>query len=280
MRWLLLWLLAAAEHCPVYLCAEEEAMDCLQVNSTHVVLSPCPNDLLCPAFSMYHPESLTCQSSAGYEAPKQKPCKGMKSEGDLCTTHGECGEWLYCAVQRDLTHRCAPVLKVGKQCQENHMCRAGAMCHNGLCQEYFTVPAGEAASSKLACQSARIADGICLPLAESIAPIPVQCSDDSDCQATDGSFSECMCGRNAQRQKFCALHPSDAPVKLFLETVHNEFMDTTGLVMMEMVHYPILQQPEDCFFEAAQEFIELKAMQELSARCASVLLTASFLLVS
>ena len=280
MLWLLLWLLAAADDCPIYLCGEEEAMNCLQVNSTHIVLSPCPNDLLCPAFSMYHPEPLVCQSTDQNQTLKQKTCKGAKEEGDLCTTHGECGEWLYCAVQRDLTNRCAPVLKVGKQCQENHMCRGGAMCHNGMCQEYFTVPAGEAAASRIACQSAHISDGICLPIAESITPIPVQCSDKSDCQATDGSFSECICGRNAHRQKFCALHPSDMPVKLYLEAVHNEFMDSTGLVMLEMVHYPILQEPEDCFLEVAQEFLELKSMQELSTRCFSVLLSASLLLVS
>lgn len=280
MLWLLLLVLAAGDDCPVYLCGEEETMRCLEANSTHVVLSPCPNDLTCPAFSMYHPESRVCQAKNEESTGKTQACKGFKDEGDLCTTHGECGEWLYCAIQRDLTHRCSPVIKVGKKCEENHMCRAGAMCHNGLCQEYFTVPAGESASSRIACQSALIADGVCLPLAESIAPIPVQCKDKSDCQATDGSFSECVCARNSYKQKFCALHPSDPPVKLYLEAVHNEFLDSTGLVMLEMIHYPLFQEPEDCFLSTAEEFIELTRMQELSARCSSLLLVASFLLVS
>jgi hypothetical protein len=140
---------------------------------------------------------------------------------------------------------------------------------------YFSVAEGLPSDSKVACESAIVSQGICQPASKSLSTLPVRCTSDKDCRATDGTLSQCYCAGASLNLAFCSLHYSDYPVKEYLAAVHDGAQEKSSALLLKVVHFAQLQVEETCARDYLTELKDFKNQLEWSQLCSGV--TYSFL---
>jgi hypothetical protein len=140
---------------------------------------------------------------------------------------------------------------------------------------YFSVAEGLPSDSKVACESAIVGQGICQPASKSVSALPVRCTSDDDCKATDGALSQCYCAGTSLNLAFCSLHYSDYPVKEYLAAVHDGAKEKSAALLLKVVHFAHLQVGDTCARDYLTELKDLKNQLEWAVLCSGT--TYSFI---
>ena len=280
-----LCLLAVAMSCPVFTCSETESMDCVQTTDTGFVNSPCPANYTCPVQSYFSMAPVSCVSEPVEGSPQdladdEQMCAVYMEEGDRCEASEHCGQALYCGTNAEGLDVCMAVKKLGDPCEDFAECREGSVCNQKVCIELFSLAEGQAADTKTACQSARIAEGKCAAESLTVGERPKACATDEDCASSIGLPGRCECGANPQGQGYCALHESDEPVKEYLAAVRDVDLEESNYRMLKMVYYPLIKGTKDCWDDVVKEVVTKEFAEEVAEECSAWLLALSLLLSS
>ena len=130
----------------------------------HTNYGKCPDDLFCtdrentetycekyyvpPGMEVKYQDDCTTEKMNKY-----KMCTG-KGKGAICHGDAECGVGLECHASHS-TRMCEELHPVGDACNASERCAPYALCVNGQCEIYFSLPAGAPNPQYLddACQS-------------------------------------------------------------------------------------------------------------------------------
>jgi hypothetical protein len=266
---------AAAVTCPSVICGVSPNATCVQTTASSLLLSPCPDHSTCPAFSPYALNSTACVAERTH-APEPRQCLRYYEEQQLCDLNRPCDKGNYCH-QPD--NRCKKRQRLGYACTDLWECEAGAVCNKGLCVEYFSVLDGGLSDSRIACMSAIVKRGICAPEVKSKTALPISCTTDDDCQATDQSFGTCNCAFSNQTTGYCSLHPSDEPVKKVLIALHDGKVELASYLHKRLATFPRAEMAEECVRHHDESLKSMETLKEWSGRCWSVALQVASLLV-
>ena len=274
LEWLL-WTAVAALTCPSVMCSSTPSADCVQNTTSSLLLSPCPDHFTCPEFSAYALNSTTCVPAKTH-TPAPRQCLRYYEEQQLCDLNRPCNSDHYCH-QPD--NRCQKRQKLGSACTDLWECEAGAVCNKGLCVRHFSVQAGSLSDSRLACMSAVVKRGLCAAEVKSKAAVPIACTRDDDCQATDQSFGTCNCAFSNQATGYCSLHPSDEPVKRVLVALHDGKVELAAYLHKRLATFPRAEMAEECVRRHDAGLKAVEVLKDWSARCLGLALQVAGSLV-
>lgn len=210
---------------------------------------------LCPE---YHRQDSNCTLEA--------PCfRGLFCNFTFTETIGECLE------RRQIT------------CENTDECIEGKVCNDNKCVKQYSLDAGESATTRIACKSAIVKDGICQKFEETDGKFPKKCQNNGDCASVDDAENDfvktdgvCIC--IGEFGNYCQLHRSDQLVKDFLvasiEDRIGEFMWLSERISM----YPLYELDyADKTFEGFEYFNNVTEIKE-NAECSGFWIASSTLL--
>jgi len=235
-------------------------------NGTYT-LGGCTGDLHCPNFSLNNPTEQTCIAENDPVQDKLQ-CKSYKKKNEACSSSEPCHQDYYCKTTNS-TSVCAKRASKGDDCNTLDQCEIGHICNQNVCVKYFKVADGEAADSKLACKSAIVKDGVCQPASESVGDLPIKCSKNTDCTATDGTIGQCVCVPNKKGSSYCKLHLSDSIVKEALAASNDGFVEHAAYLLAKSMNYPIPKKAADCYFDEANELVDYTRVKKWDSKCTS-----------
>ena len=239
--------LIKSEQCRKFECeVSKENGECARVfqnDSTSVAISPCSNSsnicLLTSDINSGTFSSFSCIDPIVISSPWKYPGESCQSnsechsgncsnaicvgklENQSCThqPNSFCDVGLYC-----IEMTCQKQKSIGQFCLRDFECVNNAFCYtvNYTCVPYLALQPGEksvTATDSIAfeCASLYSSNGYC-----AYAPMSLNdysktpCNSDLDCQLTDGLFSKCACGYNAEGNKYCVPAQGDPVYSVLL----------------------------------------------------------------
>ena len=264
----------AALVCPKYQCLRTVSSSCVAQTLDGWSISECPAGSECK-FSFASMNTSSCQIEVENEFEVEPTCyAGYVLANQPCNSSDYCVLGHFCDA---VSLTCKPRARLGSVCSQSNECEANAVCNQGLCVAHFSVPAGGASSSSVACASGIVLNETCQAAQLTNGTFPKTCSRDGDCLALDGlTAGVCQCGANLQGLAYCSAHRSDKLSLKQLASAHNGNYDeiryhTYKLLNFHVVMGEIVRQPvEDCLDEALdiEAFEDLKELFELcSSSC-------------
>lgn len=270
-------MLGMAWACLKYECSEAESMQCIEETQEGYLNHECPQNYTCPVVDFDSVAPTSCVQKTA-EVTEEPVCIKYMEEGEPCGDGQFCGWTLYCGRNSVAEPVCLPVKRLGHQCSSLAECREGTVCNAGRCIQMFSLGEGEAASTKVACKSARIKDGICLPESLTVGERPKPCTVDSDCTSSLGLPGTCVCAANKAGQAFCALHESDEPVLKYLKAARNGDVEEAAARVQKAVYYPLIKGTEDCWEDIIAEVVDYEEKDDIYEHCSAVFLLLSSVL--
>lgn len=252
---------ARASNCPAVLCGHERTQTCggYPVHPSELIIQQCPEaDFTCqmPDFTQ-SPSDLLCLPFNGNQYDLWNPYQAVvgneyaefdwrdigevcDGKGSLCGKTGFCGEDGRCKRRKDEKETCFP----GE-------CRFGLICAMQVCVHVGSLPIGNVSDTQWACKGFTLDKDLqtCSRPPQSKGKLPIKCLTDADCVSTDGTFSECVCGLNAQGQRYCNLHRGDEIMQNYLRADAERDIKKLKWAYFEALFYPLLQDNPNCVDE-------------------------------
>lgn len=251
------------QKCPVFSKEILDANQCLQVNSTNIVFSSCPDGKYCN-WNVTNPQNTWCEDESKVSTLK---CPKYVRQDEECSEKIHCKSGLYCVYENETsaTGWCEERKLV--KCTHLHECDLGSVCNQGNCIAQLSLPQGSTAETRLACESGLIRNGTCQASLESTGGVlPKACNSSDDCVGSDNATStKCVCVPN--KGSFCQLHPSDSLIKSFLQASFEDRQGEARWLFKRIFNYPIYEfenEYEDYIKKAVdyQNYIQIKEMKE------------------
>jgi len=226
------------EKCKKFVCTEDLSYEtCLNLQDDTIFMKKCNRDSeeICPIMKKSQGE-LKCEPRSDFKNQRSFPggkcyldaeciygscennfCKG-KNLGDACDGHNQCPYKSSCKLNQDTNSKvCTPLSQEGGSCTDDFDCMNNLGCHMGKCINYLSLPLGTKIDNSIRnvfslCDSGFAYKGVCDSLKNKYEG-PTKCDSDnqSGCFYTNNNGEEieikelCLCGKNTQGIRFCAL---------------------------------------------------------------------------
>ena len=228
------------EKCKKFVCSDDLSDGtCISFNQQEetINIKKCLNESeeICPIMKRAQGE-LKCEHKLNFKMPKSFPggkcvsdsdciygtcennfCKG-RNLGETCEGHNQCPYKSSCKLNQDTnTKICTALSQDGELCSDDFDCLNNLGCHKGICLKYLSLPLGTQLDTSIRnvfplCESGFAYNGVCESL-KSKEEGPSKCDLDNDvqCKYFNSNGEEikskdlCLCGKNPQGFRFCAL---------------------------------------------------------------------------
>ena len=240
------YILAYSSACILYTCTSSYHDYCLNILYNTAIYSKCYPGYYCPDFSIEFSHITYC-TPLDTDKPNTLTCPTYLTEGMKCTPSKYCKPGLYCKILDKQTGLCTQKVRPEEDCSQSEECSEGFVCSKGGCIRYFSLKVGEKADHMIACESAILKNGVCMPESKTIGNPGKSCEDNEDCRASDGQDGLCVCAPNTSGVSFCKFHISDFPTKQALASRLNGYISEWRLLMFEVMVYPIVQHSLSCY---------------------------------
>lgn len=243
--------------CPSVLCGHERTQTCggYPIQPTELIIQQCSEpDFTCQMPDFASPADLQCIPFNGNEYDLWNPYRGLVSDeysefdwrdiGEVCDNVGSvCGQEGYCGED----NTCQQRKEKGETCFPGE-CESGLVCALRSCVPIGSISIGNTSDTQWACDGFTLDVSLqtCLKPPKSVGKLPVQCSSDADCVATDGSLGECVCGLNPHGRRYCNLHRGDEIMQNYLQAAASKDIKRLRWSYYEAIHYPLLQDNPNC----------------------------------
>lgn len=262
--------------CPLYTCSSSYQDTCINIHHNTVIYSQCYPSLYCPNFSLQDTHITHC-TTIQKEIYTNLECPEYVDEGDACNLSRYCKPGYYCRILDYRNRECRKKINAEEECNQAEECEEGYVCNEGICVEYFSKETGEKASHMMACKSAVLRNGVCMPESKTIGNPGKECMMNQDCIASDGAQGVCICAPNITGRSYCKLHVSDTPTKQALASRFSGYISTARLQLFEVSNYPTVQHSLSCYESGSIELKEYSRLKYLYYECSGQYLSIVYL---
>lgn len=262
--------------CPLYTCSSSYQDTCINIHHNTVIYSQCYPSFYCPNFSLQDTHITHC-TTIQKEIYTNLECPEYVDEGDACNLSRYCKPGYYCRILDNRNRECRKKINAEEECNQAEECEEGYVCNEGICVEYFSKETGEKASHMMACKSAVLRNGVCMPESKTIGNPGKECMMNQECIASDGAQGVCICAPNITGRSYCKLHISDTPTKQALASRFSGYISTARLQLFEVSNYPTVQHSLSCYESGSIELKEYSRLKYLYYECSGQYLSIVYL---